>query len=268
MLDASTSLYGVIGNPVRHSLSPIIHNVSFKRAGINAVYLAFEINNLSDALKGIKALGIRGLSVTIPFKTEVVKYLDEIDPIAKKIKAVNTILNHEGNLLGFNTDWLGALEALKEVTDLDEKKILVLGAGGASRAIVYGLSRAGCQVIITNRSIDRAKELAEEFGCLYLKEPTSEVDIIINSTPVGMYPLENETPLPKHYLRKGMIVMDTVYKPLKTRLLREAEERGCLTINGLSMLSYQGAYQFEIWTGTKPDILKIKEDLINVLERG
>lgn len=268
MLDAFTNVYCIIGNPVRHSLSPIIHNMSFKRAGINSVYLAFEIKNLGDAIKGIKALGIKGVSITIPFKTEVIKYLDEVDPIAKKIKAANTILNRDGSLVGYNTDWLGAVEALREVTELEGKKALILGAGGASRAIAYGLISSNCQLIITNRSLDKAKKLAEEMGCLYSQELTTEVDIVINSTSVGMYPLEEESPLPKCYLKKGMIVMDIVYKPLKTKLLKEAAKAGCITIDGLSMLSYQAAYQFEIWTGIKPDISKIKEDLKNALERG
>lgn len=268
MLNAFTEIYGIIGNPVRHSLSPLIHNMNFKRAGINAVYLAFETNNLCDAIKGIKALGIKGVSITIPFKAEIIKYIDEIDPIAKKINAVNTVLNQGGRLIGYNTDWLGAVEALREVTELEGKKILLLGAGGACRAIAYGLSRNGCQVIITNRSPNKAKELANELGCIYYKRPTLNVDIIVNSTPVGMYPLEEESPLSKVYLRKGMIVMDIVYMPLKTRLLKEAEKHGCITINGLSMLAIQGAYQFEIWTGIKPDIAKIKEDLRKALERS
>jgi len=269
MLSSNTLIYGIIGNPVRHSLSPIIHNKAFKRIGKDAVYLTFEVNDLQDAIKGIRALGIRGVSVTIPFKSEVISYLDEVEQTAKKIKAVNTILNNEGVLIGYNTDWIGAIEALKEMTDLDGKRVLILGAGGSARAVVYGLKESGSHVIITNRSPSKAKELAEEFGCMYLENALIlGVDIVINCTPVGMYPMEKETPLPKEALREGMIVMDLVYYPLRTRLLKEAEEMGCKTIDGLSMLSHQAALQFRLWTGIKPNIREIKNDLKEALERN
>lgn len=268
LLNGKTLIYGIIGNPVKHSLSPIIHNMCFKITGINGIYLPFEINNLEDAIKGIKALGIKGLSITLPFKTDVIKYLDEIDSIAKDIGAVNTILNHEGSLVGYNTDWLGAVEALKEVTELEGKKTLILGAGGAARAIAYGLKKSGCNVIITNRSIERAKKLAEDMDCIYLNEPSSDEDIIINATNIGMYPLDNKSPISRDKLKRGMIVMDIVYRPLKTRFLKEAEEVGCTTIDGLSMLLYQGVKQFQIWTGLMPDVSMIKRELNKILENS
>ncbi len=266
MNDAQTELYGIIGNPVRHSLSPIIHNGAFRRMGLNAVYLAFEVKNLKEAIAGIRGLGIRGLSVTIPFKTEVISHLDEIDPIAKKIKAVNTIVNERGRLIGCNTDWSGALEALEEKLDLKGKKALVLGAGGSARAMAYGLIERGCQVIISNRSQEKAMELAKEMGCsLRSQFCNSEVEVIINCTPVGMYPQDDQSPVPGEVLRKGMAVMDMVYQPLRTRLLREAEERGCMMIDGLEMLARQGAAQLEIWTGMRPELLGIKKDLYRAL---
>jgi shikimate dehydrogenase len=268
MIDSKTALYGIIGNPVRHSLSPAIHNNVFKRMGLNAVYLAFEVNHLEDAMKGIKGLGIRGVSVTIPFKTQVIAFLDEIETVAAKIKAVNTIVNEGGRLVGHNTDWRGALEALEEKVDLKGKKVLLLGAGGTARAIGFGLKGKGSRVIISNRSLDKAHDLAKDLGFVY--KPLSsisgpETDVIINATSVGMSLHDAESPFPKKYLREGMVVMDIVYQPLQTKLLLEAEEQGCLTINGLEMLARQGAAQLEIWTGRKPDVREIKRDLRRAL---
>ncbi len=270
MIDARTELYGIIGNPVRHSLSPLIHNTAFKRMGLNALYLAFEVEDLEEAIHGIRALGIRGVSVTIPFKTEVVPFLDEVEEAAGKIKAVNTILNRGGRMIGYNTDWHGAIEALEEKIDLRGKKVLLLGAGGAARAIGFGLRERGSLVIISNRSGDKAHHLAEELG--FVSWPWSlrgdlQPEVIINATSIGMYPYDTEGPLPKEVLKEGMTVMDIVYWPLRTKLLREAEEKGCLTINGLEMLTRQGAGQLQIWTGRRPDLGKIKEDLYRALVR-
>jgi shikimate dehydrogenase len=270
MINAQTQLYGVIGNPVKHSLSPVIHNGAFKRMGMNAVYLNFEIENVAEAMAGVRGLGIRGVSVTIPFKTQVVAYLDQVDSVASEIKAINTITNEDGNLIGYNTDWYGAMEALEEKVDLRNKRVVLLGAGGAARAISWGLKEKNCRVFIINRSSDKARNLASEFGFNY--SPISSVDsldahVIINATSVGMYPNNRESPLPKELLKPGMTVMDIVYAPLKTKLLREAEERGCQTINGLEMLARQGAAQFQIWTGRKPEIGQIKEDLRRYLEK-
>ena len=269
MINAHTELYGIIGNPVRHSLSPIIHNGAFRRMGLNAVYLAFEVNHLKEALSGIRALGVRGLSVTIPFKTQILPYLDNLEDVAGKIRAVNTLTAVGGNLVGYNTDCCGALEALEEKADLKGKRVILLGAGGAARAIGFGLKEKGCQVAIFNRSLDRAEVLAKELGCAY--HPLSsftemEGEALVNATSVGMHPLESKSPVPKEVLREGMVVMDIVYWPLKTRLLREAEEKGCLTIDGLEMLGRQGSAQLEIWTGRRQEVGQIREDLRRVLE--
>ncbi|MDI6761950.1 MAG: shikimate dehydrogenase [Thermodesulfobacteriota bacterium] len=270
MIDAQTELYGIIGNPVRHSLSPILHNGVFRRMEINAVYLALEVKHLKEALSGIKALGLRGVSVTIPFKTEVFSLLDEVDEVSGKIKSVNTIVNKEGNLIGYNTDWQGAMEALEEKVNLKEKKVLLLGAGGSARAIGFGLKEKMSQIIVYNRSQNRAEALAKELGCNHC--PLSSVeemewDIIVNATSVGMYPHDAESPIPKEVLKKGMVVMDIVYQPLRTRLLQEAEEQGCVTIDGLEMLARQGAAQLEIWIGRRPDLKEIREDLWRALGR-
>lgn len=270
MIDASTELYGIIGNPVRHSLSPILHNKAFRTIGLNAVYLAFEVKNLKETIRGIRELGIRGVSVTHPFKTEVISLLDEVDVVVEEIGAVNTIANEGGKLIGYNTDWRGAMEALEEKIDMNGKRVVLLGAGGAARAIGFGLKGRGCQVMIVNRSFDKALNLAKDLGCTY-PLPSSiedlEADVIINATSVGMSPNDGKSPLPKKVLKEGMAVMDIVYQPLQTKLLREAEEMGCQTINGLEMLTYQGAAQLEIWTGKRPEIEEIKEGLLQKLKR-
>jgi shikimate dehydrogenase len=270
MIDAQTKLYSVIGNPVSHSLSPIMHNAAFSRMGLNAAYLAFEVEHLEEAIRGIRGLGIQGVSVILPFKTQVIPFLDEVEAVAEKIKAVNTIQNKGGRLIGHNTDWRGAMEALEEEVDLKGKNVLLLGAGGAARAIGFGLKEKGSQVIISNRSPDKAHELAKDLGfvnqpLLSIREPN--FDIIINATSVGMVPYDAESPLPKKFLKEGMLVMDIVYQPLKTKLLQEAEEQGCRIINGLEMLARQGAAQLEIWTGRRPEIHQIKEDLHRALYR-
>jgi shikimate dehydrogenase len=273
MIDAQTELYGVIGNPVRHSLSPLIHNSIFKKLGRNAVYLAFEVKNLEDTLRGIRGLEVKGVSVTTPFKTDVIPFLDKIEGVAKKIRAVNTIVNQRGKLIGYNTDCEGALGALEEKMSLRGKRVVLLGAGGAARAIGFGLKGRGCQIIISNRSRKRGEGLSKELGCKYL--PTSslvrmgagelEADVVINATSVGMVPRDGETPFQRKLLKEGMLVMDIVYQPLQTRLLREAKEKGCLTVNGLEMFIRQAVAQQEIWTGTKPDIGEVKEDLLRAL---
>jgi shikimate dehydrogenase len=267
MIDGQTRLYGIIGNPVRHTLGPLIHNRAFKRIGLNAVYIAFEVDCLEAAVNGIRGLGIRGVSITIPYKTTIIPYLDEIDKTAGEIKAANTLVNEGGRLIGYNTDWSGAMAALEEKVDLHGTRVCLLGAGGAGRAIGFGLKGRGSKVTLFNRSADRAAQLANELG--FDHRPLSsfatmerlEADVLINATSAGMHPHEEVSPVPKGILPKGMTVMDIVYHPLRTLLLREAEEQGCQTIDGLEMLAHQGAGQLEIWTGERPDVRQIKEDL-------
>jgi shikimate dehydrogenase len=269
MINAQTKLYGVIGNPVQHSLSPVIHNEAFKRLGWNAVCLAFEVKHIEEALEGIRGLGLKGVSVTLPFKTEVIPFLDKVEGLAEKIGAVNTIVNRGGRLIGYNTDCDGALEALEEEMGLGGKRVVLLGAGGAGRAIGFGLKERGCQLIIANRSRDRGETLSRELKCYFIpmssfvkmKAGELQADVVINTTSLGMVPRERETPIPKKLLRKGMVVMDIVYDPVQTKLLREAREKGCLTINGLEMFMRQGAAQFEIWTRRRPDLKQIRKDL-------
>ncbi len=268
MIDAHTQVYGIIGNPVRHSLSPVIHNGVFRRMGLNAAYLAFEVNDLAGALSGIRGLRIQGASVTIPYKTRIIPLLDGLEETAAKIQAVNTIVCREGKLIGYNTDWVGAVESLEEKIPLRGRKVLLLGAGGAARAIAFGLKEKGAAVTILNRSPEKAASLALELGVVC--QPLSSLgrmraDVLVNATSVGMHPQEGVSPVTEEVLKEGMVVMDIVYQPLRTKLLKDAQDRGCQTIDGLEMLARQAAGQVEIWTGEKPGIEPIREDLRKAL---
>jgi shikimate dehydrogenase len=257
-------VYGIIGYPVSHSLSPVMHNLAFRELGVKAVYGAFPVKpeDLSQAIRGVKALGISGLSVTIPHKVEVMKYLDEIDEKAKEIGSVNTIINREGSLFGTNTDWIGVLKAFEEVgVSLSGKRVVVLGAGGASLAIIYAMIQACAkEIVVYNRTFEKAKEVAERFSVLaYPWEALSEAygDILINATSVGLKSFDS--PVDKEVVSRFSVVMDSVYLPLETKLLAMAKEENKITIDGLKMLLYQGVEQFKLWTGLMPPVEKMRE---------
>jgi shikimate dehydrogenase len=267
-INQHTQLYGVIGNPVRHSLSPSLHNAAFRAKGVNAVYLAFEVTDLEGCIRGVRSLGIKGLSITIPFKQDVIPLLDDIDGLARGIGAVNTVVNDNGSLKGYNTDAMGALRALEEKTALSGKSVCIVGAGGAARAIGYILKQQEIEIIIANRSQAKGMTFAESLGCRFanLKELADlKPDILINTTPVGMSPEVDESPVPEEALREGMVVMDVIYNPFKTKLLAAAEAKGCLIINGLPMFIYQGAEQFRLWTGLEAPIALMIEAVKKVL---
>jgi len=251
-IDGTTRVYGILGRPVAHSLSPAMHNAGFRELNINAVYVAYPVADLAQAVAGLRGLQIPGVSVTIPFKEEIIPLLDEVDPRAEKIGAVNTVVNRDGLLTGHNTDWLGALLALEEITAIAGKRCLILGAGGAAKAIAFAIIEKGGQVAVTDVDRDKALALArnlwvEVVAPDYLGEYPAEV--LINATPVGMEPGSGDIPLDPNLLGRYQVVMDIVYKPLATRLLTEAQARGCQVIDGLRMLIHQGAAQFELWTG-------------------
>ena len=272
--DKHSAIYGLIGNPVSHSISPIIHNTLFKELNFNGIYVPFKVDNIGDFMKEFRGLDVKGYSVTIPHKESVVNYLDAIDPIAKKIGAVNTIVNKGGQLVGFNTDCEAAIKVLEAVNSRGErpfaltkdvhlrgKKVTLVGAGGVARAIAFGLKERQAQITIINRNYGRAQSLARDVGCLVSKFDESEAfnaDILINATPVGMFPKINETPIDKHKLKPNMIVFDTIYNPIETKLLKEAKAQGCKTINGLSMFVHQAAAQFKLWTGQMPSVETIE----------
>ena len=264
-------LFGVIGQPVAHSLSPLMHNAAFAAIGYDAHFSAFAVDDLAAAIAGIRALGIAGASVTLPHKTEVIKYLDWVDEEALEIAAVNTIVNRDGQLCGYNTDVTGAMNALRLKTELGGRRILILGAGGAARALVYGALKAGAQVAIANRTPERGQALAAEFGARFLN--LSEWDdfapeILVNTTSLGMTPDIDSMPLSADFLNPAMVVMDIVYNPLQTKLLKTAEACGAQTIDGLAMFVGQGALQFELWTGRKAPFAVMRQTVLECLLGG
>jgi shikimate dehydrogenase len=236
--------------------SPLMHNAGFEELGLNFVYVAFEPErkNLKDAIWGIRGLGIKGVSVSKPYKEEVIKFLDEIDPIARDIGAVNTILNKGEKLIGYNSDWIGAVQAIEQEISIKNKKIIIVGAGGAGKAIAYGMKNSGGIVSIYNRSGERAKNLAAQFGLelggsLEALVKVRDYDILIHATSVGSYPDTNHMIIPEHILQEGKIIMDVVFNPWYTLLIKRAERKHCRVIKGLKMLLFQGAFQFKLFTG-------------------
>ena len=267
-IDTKTLLYAVIGDPVSHSLSPLMHNTAFKHIDYNGVYLAFNVKDIASAIRGIKSLGIKGVSVTIPHKQTVMEHLDDIDEKALNIGAVNTIINKEETLVGYNSDCLGAINALKEKTSIQGKKVVIIGAGGAARAIGFGILAEGGDLIILNKFKDEGELLANDLRVNYYPITDFEkldCQILINATPLGMTPNVETTPVKSESLHKDMIVMDIVYNPLKTRLLKEAESKGCTTVDGVSMFIYQGAFQFELWTGQQAPVDLMRTVVLNNL---
>ncbi len=278
LISGKTKVYGIIGDPIEHTMSPIMHNAAFKKLGIDCWYLPFRVRKeeLGKAIEGMRALNISGLNVTIPHKVAVIPFLDKLDPMARKIGSVNTIVNDDGVLTGYNTDATGFLQALLEKGVRPEgKNIVILGAGGASRAISFILAERGGNLVILNRTLDKAKEwvsrlskiLNREAKALKLDEENlvvamEKADILINATSVGMSP--DETLVPAQLLKPGLIIFDIVYNPIKTRLLREAEAAGGQTISGLDMLVWQGAMAFEKWTGKAAPLELMKEEVVKV----
>ncbi|MDU4696655.1 MAG: shikimate dehydrogenase [Paenibacillus sp.] len=261
-------LLGVIGDPIQHSKSPAMHTAALEACGIAGAYLPFHVkgNRLEEAIRGIRALGFRGINVTVPHKVEVMSCLDRIDEGALLIGAVNTIVNDDGVLTGYNTDGIGYIRSLKEeaAPELKGKRVLVLGSGGAARGIVYALLQEQPGLVtIANRTAEKARELAAEWthlgslsgcGMEELDAVLPGVDLIINTTSVGMHPHVGDCPLNARQIPEGIVVSDLIYNPLKTELLRQAEVRGCTFHSGLGMFIYQGAYAFERWTGRSAPI--------------
>jgi shikimate dehydrogenase len=281
LVGGATKVIGVIGDPIEHSLSPRMHNAAFQYLGLDYIYIPLRVlkKDLKNAVKGAKAFNLRGFNVTIPHKVSIIKFLDDIDLTARKIGAVNTVVNEEGKLLGYNTDGLGALEALREEgVDPKGKKVVVIGAGGASRAITFQLAYICSKLVILNRTRIRAVKLARELasfgadvdgGSLTLKSLErclNDSEILINTSSVGMHPNVNESPVPRELLRKDLVVFDIVYNPLETTLLRYARSVGAKSINGVGMLVNQGAIGFKMWTGYEAprDVMRkaVIEDLL------
>ncbi|RJS73047.1 MAG: shikimate dehydrogenase [Candidatus Syntrophoarchaeum sp. WYZ-LMO15] len=256
-------VFGVIGDPIGHSLSPVMHNAAYRALGLECTYIPFRVDrkDLPDAIRGAKALGIQGLNVTVPHKEAVMELVDP-DPLAERIGAVNTIDLLHGK--GYNTDAIGIKRSLEEEgLNLKGACVLLLGAGGAARAAAFSCLEGGARLIISNRTRSRGEKLASELGGsvkaigLERNEIASVIpgcDILINTTSVGMYPEVDKIPIDPDLLHKDLIVFDIVYNPPLTGLLREAKQRGCKTIDGVKMLVYQGAASFKIWFGFDPPV--------------
>jgi shikimate dehydrogenase len=283
MISGAIRVCGVIADPIEHTVSPAMHNAAFKQAGIDYLYLPFRVKKegLGEAIAGMRALNIRGLNVTIPHKVAVIPFLDELDDLAQRIGAVNTIVNDNGVLRGYNTDATGFLQALLERgVEPRGKRVIILGAGGASRAISLILAERGSNLIILNRTWDKAKEQANRISHTCQREvqalkldrknlagALNRADILVNATSVGMSPDIEETPVTADLVKPPVIVFDIVYNPIKTRLLREAEAAGAETISGIDMLVWQGALAFEKWTGLKAPVEVMREEAIKVLQK-
>ncbi len=271
-INGKTKVYGIIGKPVSHSLSPLMQNRAFATRNQNCVYVPLHTDDLPAALQGLRGMRIDGASVTIPYKEQVLDLLDEIEPVALKIGAVNTIVvKREGastRLYGTNTDWMGANQALAEKIELEGSRGVILGAGGAARAIGFGLLEAGAEVEIKSRDESKGGALAEQLGVSWSRldrAPLKDAHILINATSVGMEPNDGVSPVSRAQLTGYSVVMDIVYAPLQTKLLEDAAALGCIAVNGLEMLLYQGAAQFELWTGQEAPLDVMRQELLHAV---
>jgi len=266
-INGQTKLVGLIGYPVEHSLSPAMHNSAFAALSLNWCYVPLPVlpERLGEAVAGLRAMSFVGANVTVPHKEAVMSYLDHVTPEAQAIGAVNTLVMCEGRSIGHNTDWQGFLTALGEGGfDPHGKRVVVLGAGGAARAVVYALAQAGAQVAVLNRTLARAQALVQGFSSLFpslpltlqtLKEQTAEAHLLVNATPIGTWPEVDKSIWPEDLAFPGhLTVFDLVYNPRQTKLMRQARAAGAKVIGGLGMLVHQGAAAFELWTGEKAPV--------------
>ena len=302
MIDGSTKIIGVIGNPIEHSFSPIMFNAAFQYMNMNYVYVPFNVEkkDIKYAIKGAKALNIKGLNVTIPHKQKVINELDKFDIMANLIGAVNTIDFKDGKSKGYNTDCIGAIKAIKELSDIKNKNVVIIGAGGAARAISFQIAiEEANNLTLINRSPKKAKHLIYdiktllssnftrdpkiddiginfsnidlnlEYGGLdILSNSLKDSDILIDTTPIGMYPNINDEPVATaDTMHSDLIVNDIVYNPLETSLIKEAKKANAKTISGEKMLLYQGAENFKIWTGKEAPIDVMENALLEIITK-
>jgi len=276
------TIFAVFGDPVEHSLSPVMHNAAYKALGMDCEYHKFRVtpDDLEGAIKGARAMGFGGLNLTIPLKEKALEIV-EPDPMAQAIGAVNTIefsddtITGITGIVGHNTDGIGAVKALAASgVDIPGSRVLILGAGGAARAVAYQLAKDGARVTIANRTLGKAQELAGNVrsvgnangtGLEELAKLTADADIIINTTSVGMHPDTDRTLVTADMMHTGQVIFDIVYSPLKTRLLMEAKKAGAVTIDGIRMLVLQGAESFRIWTGIEPPVDVMEQAVRDVL---
>ncbi len=282
-ITGKTKVCGVIGDPIEHTLSPAMHNAAFEALNLDYVFLAFKVKSagIADAVNGMRALNIRGLNVTMPHKRAVINHLDRVDLSAQIVDSVNTILNKESLLFGFNTDGIGALKALRE-NGIEPKgrKVLLLGAGGAARAIAYTMAKEADELVVLNRTLKQAHDLAKLLqkavnkkimaGSLSpseIEQNLQDSDILINATSVGMKPNIDESPVKSKLLRSNLAVLDIVYNPLETKLSIDAKSAGAKVVSGVEMLIYQGAASFEIWTGKPAPVQVMRQAALNHLKK-
>ena len=278
-INGKTRIIGIIGENIENSLSPLIHNQIILKHFLNFCYLPFQVaeTDFNKAIQGIKALNIRGANITFPYKEKVIKFLDEVEESARRIRAVNTIVNNKGILTGYNTDVIGFKKSLQEDGKfvIKEKKAVILGAGGAARAVVYALLEEEIEEIcIFNRTLEKAKKIKQDLSSFFpkshirvfplekedLKDKIEKSHLLVNSTSIGMAPRADNTPLPDEKLfHPDLLVYDLIYHPAKTLFLRQAEKSGARIINGLPMLVYQGIESFYLWTGLKPEGKEVLE---------
>ncbi|WP_102274492.1 shikimate dehydrogenase [Cytobacillus massiliigabonensis] len=271
-------LFAVIGDPIAHSMSPAMHNDLFQTYGVDAHYQPLHVkrDSLKEALIGLKAIGIAGFNVTVPHKETIIPLLDKLDPLAEAIGAVNTVVNEDGEFVGYNTDGSGYLQGLlTQWPTIKGKNILIIGAGGAARAIYFTLAQAGVKRLdICNRTIQKAEELINDcpfhvpsaaIGKEEAEINLSDYHLLIQTTPMGMAPNIDSLPLSLHKLQTDALVSDIIYNPLETKILREARNKGAKIQNGLDMFVYQGALAFEKWTGIFPNIERMKNIVLNQL---
>jgi len=283
-INGKAKIIGIIGKNTENSLSPLIHNQIILKYSLNFCYLPFKVteNDLSQAIQGIRALSIKGVNVTFPYKEKVIEFLDEVEESARRIGAVNTIVNNKGILTGYNTDVIGFKKSLQEDGKfvIKEKKAVILGAGGAARAVVYALLEEEIEEIcIFNRTLEKAKKIKQNLSFFSpksriivfplegedLKDKIEKAHLLVNATSLGMPPRADNTPLPDEKLfHPNLLVYDLIYHPVRTLFLRQAERAGAKIINGLPMLVYQGIESFYLWTGLKPE----GEEVLEIIKRS
>jgi 3-dehydroquinate dehydratase/shikimate dehydrogenase len=270
-LTQKTRVFGVIGNPIGHSLSPLMHNTGYVAAKKDAVFLPFLVDDLREFLKVIGELGLQGFSVTLPHKQKIFNYLEECDPLAEEIGAVNTVtIRRNGRLAGANTDYVGVLRALESKLRIEGSRILIFGAGGAARAAAFALARAGAEVFVCGRRDKVARELARAVKGEAVHRAVlqrTKFDAILNATPVGMYPRDGQSPLEASELNCGL-VMDLIYRPLQTKLLKTAAARGIRTVSGVEMFLAQGIAQWELWMGSRAPEAAMRSAILKALRTG
>jgi 3-dehydroquinate dehydratase/shikimate dehydrogenase len=268
-LDLQTRVYGVIGDPIGHSLSPVLHNTGFAARRVNAIFLPFLVRDLDDFTAAIGPLGVAGFAITIPHKERILRHLDGCDPLAAEIGAVNTVVvRGRGELFGYNTDYVGVLRALERRMPIAGSRVLIFGAGGAARAVAFVLAQGGASVSICVRRPERARKLAHAVHGEAIPRAALRrefFDAIVNATPVGMHPQADESPLEARELN-CRLVFDTIYRPRKTKLLHLAERRGVETVSGLEMFLAQGIAQWEIWMGERAPATAMRRAVVEALQ--